>query len=57
MLNNQCTEDYKKGFREAMQLIIDTAADAPEGSELIRIMHTANKSIIEADFLIRYPWH
>ena len=57
MIKASDTEDYKKGFRDAMQLIIDTAAEATEGSELIRIMHTANKGIIDAEFLITHPWH
>ena len=57
MLRSDSTKDYKEGYRDALQMVIDVAAESPEGSELIRIMQAANRGIIDADFLIKHPWH
>ncbi len=57
MLNKDSTLDYKQGYRDALQMIIETAADANEGQELSSIMLTANRGIIEAENLINIPWY
>ena len=57
MLNKESTLDYKQGYRDALQMIIETAAEANEGQELYRIMIAANRGIIEAENLINIPWY
>lgn len=57
MLNKETTLDYKQGYRDALQMIIETAAEANEGEELQRIMLAANRGIIEAENLINIPWY
>lgn len=57
MLNQESTEDYKKGYRDALQMIIDTAAEATEGRELFYIMQAASAGIDKAEMLIEFPWY
>ena len=57
MLNQESTEEYKKDYRDALQMIIDTAAEAAEGRELFYIMQAASAGIDKAEMLIELPWY
>lgn len=57
MLSKESTLDYKKAWYDAMKLIIDTAADAEDGRELVKVLQVANDGVNEAEMLIEMPWY